>query len=302
MTPSRRTRRSTPRPNPRSRPRRPKVSPTNSLPARKPAATRQRRGKRRRRRRGRGSERDGHQPREGAAPGDETEVVRGGDGRADRRRSPRRSLCRGRGRRRAAGICARRAGPERRAATAPPRTPWRPAAAWRRTRGRPCRLDHRRTCSAPGVRGGDRGCRFRRRLRAGAVAGAARAASRPSFQPGGEQSAPQPRRRLCACRRRSRTRGRKGRTSPLHGARKGQLHVQPCAEPRRSCRPAPNSRAPAAAPEEQVLRRRASSRARPDGGRAVSAAANSHLRPTNKKPPGMTGRFSFDDGRKLSRS
>jgi ribonuclease E len=35
----------------------------------------QRRGKRRRRRRGRGGERDGHQPRESAAPGDETEVV-----------------------------------------------------------------------------------------------------------------------------------------------------------------------------------------------------------------------------------
>jgi ribonuclease E len=35
----------------------------------------QRRGKRRRRRRGRGGERDGHQAREGATPGDETEVV-----------------------------------------------------------------------------------------------------------------------------------------------------------------------------------------------------------------------------------
>ena len=54
---SKTTRRSTRKPNPRSRPRRPKVSPTNSRPVRKPAddGDGQRRGKRRRRRRGRGA-------------------------------------------------------------------------------------------------------------------------------------------------------------------------------------------------------------------------------------------------------
>ena len=201
------------------------------------------------------------------------------------------------------GVCPRRAGPERRTAAAPPRTPWRTPPAWRRTGGRSCRLDRRRTRTAVALR---------KPPKRSPISTAARPSprrhwcspNRPSPQPPQPQAAPQ-----AAAQPEPRAAVAAPREEAAQEAEKAAARrARPCAKRSASCRaprrtPAPASMHSQPEPTQPLPRRqprprlpnRRTSRARPAGGRAASAAASSKRRLRNKKPPGKTGRFSLVD-------